>query len=279
MANGIARRGRPASARWLLAFVAAVVVALGLFAVNVGIAEVRSESTWGLSYGIAAAVLLVAVLALGVRRRTMRLSSRLGLGTARSWLYFHLYGGALFLLLVLMHSEFRLPSGWVTSWLWCLSLWTAVSGALGLTLQQWIPRVLASGLSTEVLYERIPELVDEVRERAAEVAAASGEAIQGLYEREVAPELVAPRWRPLFFFDITGGVHARLKEFRYLESFLSEEERERLETLGGLLKAKLEMDAHFTLQHALRVWLYLHVPTSVLLLVFVVIHVLSVLNY
>ena len=277
--NGIARRKKPESARWLVAFIVVAALCLVLFGVNSALFEVRSAGTWGISYGIAAAVLLVAVLALGARRRTMRLSSKLRLGRARSWLYFHIYGGTLFFLLVLMHSEFRFPSGWVTWWLWCLSLWTVLSGALGLALQQWIPKVLSSGLSTEVLYERIPELVDEVRERAAKLAASSSEVIQGLYERSVEPDLAAPARRAVFFFDITGGIHSRLKEFRYLESFLSEEEREKLETLGELLKAKVEMDAHFTLQHVLRVWLYLHVPTAVLLVVFVAIHILSVLKY
>ena len=88
-------------------------------------------------------------------------------------------------------------------------------------------------------------------------------------------------WKQIavFFFDITGGVHARLKEFRYLESFLSDDEREKLAELRGLLRSKFEFDAHYTLQYALRIWLYLHVPTSLLLLAFVIVHVFSVLYY
>ena len=261
------------------AFLVAVALCLAAYGANIATSEVRSSGAWGLSYGIAAAVLLLAVSGLGVRRRTMRLSSKLRLGTARSWLYFHLYGGALFLLLMLMHSEFRLPSGWVTWWLWWLSWWSVASGALGLALQQWIPKVLASGLSTEVLYERIPELVEELRARAEKLAAASSEAVSDLYERRVAAELAGPRRRAVFFFDITGGVHSRLKEFRYLDRFLAEGERQSLSALAELLRAKLEMDAHYTLQYALRVWLYAHVPTALLLLSFVVIFVVSVLMY
>ena len=60
---------------------------------------------------------------------------------------------------------------------------------------------------------------------------------------------------------------------------MSEREREKLLQLQSLFETKLEMDAHFTLQWTLRAWLYLHVPTSLLLLALVVVHVGTVLYY
>ena len=43
--------------------------------------------------------------------------------------------------------------------------------------------------------------------------------------------------------------------------------------------AKLEIDAHYTLQRALRGWLYFHAPPSLLLLALVAVHVATVLYY
>ena len=264
---------------WRLGFVAAAAVCALALAANVWLAELAPSSAWGTAYGIAAAVLALAAAVYGVRRRAARAASRWGAGKARAWLDFHIWGGLLFALLVLMHSAFRLPSGWVTWWLWLLSLWTVASGVVGRLLQRWIPRVLASGLSTEVLYERIPALVEDLRQRAEKVAGESDEAVRSLYFRGLAADLAAPRRRWIYFFDITGGVSRRLAEFTHLRPLLATEEAARLETLESLYRTKLEIDAHYTLQRALRWWLYAHLPASFLLLVFLLLHLYTVLFY
>ena len=264
---------------WLRAFVVALGVCALLFVLNVVFGEVHSGNAWGLSFGVAAALLMLGAALFGVRRRTMRFSSRLGLLSSRTWLLFHIYGGLLFLLLVLMHSGFGLPRGALTWWLWVLSIWTVLSGLFGLLLQQWIPRVLSSGLSVEVLYDRIPELVDDLRERAEKLVATCGDPIQALYGRTVAPVLAGPNRRTIYYVDITGGIRLPKSEFQYLRKLLAEDERDKLGELQTLFETKLEIDAHYTLQGTLRLWLYLHVPTSLLLVALLVIHVGTVIYY
>ena len=95
---------------WFYAFVSAAAVALAALTANLVWSELRPENVWGLVYGSVAAALLVAASALGVRRRTMKASSRLGAGRTRAWLDFHIYGSLLFLLLLLMHSGFSVPT-------------------------------------------------------------------------------------------------------------------------------------------------------------------------
>lgn len=264
---------------WLLGLGFMAAAALGVFWANSLMGEVRAGNAWGIGYGTAAAVLLVVVAALGVRRRTMRLSTRLGLGHARTWLDIHIFGGVLFLLLMLMHSGFRLPTGWVTWWLWSLSIWTVASGVLGVVIQKWIPRQLSSGLSVEVNYDRIPDLSREVLARAEELTRDSSEPILDLFERTVAPVLEGPRRRLIYLVDVTGGAQAQLREFRYLRQYLTPEEDKTLDRLEDLFKTKLEMDAHYTLQPILKWWLYIHVPTSMLLVGFFVLHLASVFLY
>ena len=257
----------------------AALVCGAVYVANLIVGGLRPGSLLGITYGAAALVMLVVVGAWGLRRRTMRFASRRRLGSARTWLYLHLYGGGLFVLLMLMHTAFRLPRGPVTAGLWLLSLWTALSGVFGLLLQRWLPKVLTSGLSMEVNADRIPELVEEVRTKAETLAARCSEPVREVYRRRVAPQLAAPRRRLRFFFDITGGSQNRLRELDYLRTFLPPEETARLDGLSRLLESKLEMDAHFTLQTALRWWLYLHVPTSIVLVLFLVAHLFTVFYY
>ncbi len=264
---------------WWWGFVAVAALCAALLGVNLALFELHPGSTLGMSYGIAATVFLVGAAVYGARRRAMAFASRRGLGRSRAWLYFHLYGGGVFLLLVLMHSGFHLPVGTLNWGLWLLSLWTAASGLGGLMLQRWIPRVLASGLSVEVNYDRIDELAGDIRARAEQLAETCDDSVRALYNKTVAPALSAPERGLIFFLDPTGGIQARLAPFRYLEDRLPAEEKEKLAALERLFRAKLEIDAHYTLQRALRGWLYLHAPPSMLLLALVAIHVATVLYY
>lgn len=273
------RGGRSEAAFWQWGFIVLVVVCLGLFGANLALWDVHPGSWLGMSYGIAATVFMVGAALFGARRRTMSFASRRGLGKSRSWLYFHVYGGLLFLLLVLMHSGFQLPVGALNWWIWILSVWTVASGLVGLGLQKWIPRVLASGLSVEINYDRIPELASEIRERAQSLAATCDDSVRALFTKKIEPALTAPRRALIYFFDPTGGIQARLKPFRYLEGRLPPEERAKLEELESLYRAKLEIDAHYTLQRALRGWLYFHAPLSLVLVALVALHIFTVLYY
>lgn len=282
MASSQAPRTRlfPGPARpSLWVFSASCLLSLAAYLANVIWGQVHPGNLWGLSYGVAASALLLGVSLLGLRRRIMSLASRWRLGSARAWLTFHLYGGTLFLLLVLMHSGFALPTGALTWGLWLLSLWTVLSGFVGLVLQRWIPKVLASGLAIEVLYDRIPELIDEVRSKAEALVAGCEEPVRALYARNIAPAMATPHHRLIYYLDITGGIQSRMRELDYLRSFLPADDRDKLGELRRLYRTKLEIDAHYTLQRALRLWLYAHVPVSIVLVVMVVLHVLAVLYY
>lgn len=265
--------------RWTVVLIVAIAVCIAVFVANGVLGDVRSGNAWGLSYGAAALVLLLVATAYGARRRTMSWSTRVGAGSASAWLSVHTLAGALFLLLVLMHSGFGLPEGWITWGLWLLSLWTVASGFLGLALQRWIPRRLTSGLALEVHFDRIAELIDETRERAETIAGSCGETVRGFYERRIARDFRQPTWRWRYFLDISGGGHRRRREFEFLAERLSAEERDKLEELELLAVAKSEMDAHFTLQRALRLWLYLHLPTTLLLIALVAVHLFTVFYY
>ncbi len=260
-------------------FVIASVGCMLAFAANALVSEIRPYNVWGLVYGTLAALFMLGAALLGARRRMTKTALQHRLGKAQAWLQFHLYGGMLCLLLVLMHTGFRVPHGVLTWWLWLLSIWVSVSGLIGVFLQKWIPKLLSSGLALEVLYERIPELVVELRERANGLAQNCTETLQEFYRKHVAHALATPQARLLYYVDITGGVQARLKHFEYVRGLLTAEEQDKLNQIEACFKAKLEIDAHFTLQRALRWWLFLHVPASLVLIILLGLHVFAVLYY
>jgi len=270
---------RRAGRSWLWGFLAAALALLTVFAAAALFADVALRASLRLAYGIAAAGSLAVVALYAARRRCMRLASKLRLGRTQTWLRVHLYGGSIFLLLMLMHTGFRLPSGQLNGWLWALSLWTVASGLIGLGLQRWVPRVLASGLGLEAIYERIPELVDAARAKAEQAAASAGEAVRHFYAAQLAPRMAAPERRWIFWLDITGGVQRFGKEFDYLRGFLPAEEKDHLDELARHYRHKLELDAHFTLQPALRWWLWLHAPPALLLIALAALHIFSVVYY
>ena len=225
--------------------------------------------------GVAAAVALFGTSFYAVRRR---LPGR-PLGRAAVWLEWHMYGGVLFLLLVLMHSGFGVPGGALNLALWLLSIWMIVTGLLGLWIQRWIPRAMTSGLADEVHFDRIPELVADLATRAEGFVASCSDPIQSFYQSSLAAKFASPQPSFIYYADVSGGRHSRRKQFEYLSNSLGAAEREKLGQLQTLFRAKLELDAHFSLQRALRWWLVAHVPFTVILLFLVVIHVVFVLRY
>jgi hypothetical protein len=232
-----------------------------------------------MGYGIGAAVLMTGAALYGVRRRMAGMSARKGLGKSHTWLQFHVYGSTLFLLLVFMHTGFKLPTGTLYWWLWMMSIWVTITGLIGVVLQKWIPSILSSGLSIEVMPERIPELIEEARMQAAELVTQCSQPIVDFFHKRIERSLRRPEARMTYFFDITGGIQRRTKQFQFLSELLLEDERQKLNELERILRSKLEIDAHFTLQRVLRHWLYIHLPPSIVLVILVLIHLFAVIYY
>ncbi len=264
------------SPRWLIGFAIVATLCLAVYSVGAMYGQTTAGSTLGMSYGVAAAIAGVAVVAYGGRRRAQRIRS-----LGRTWYYLeiHVYGGVLFLLLVFMHTAFRVPSGILTWVLWAASLWMTATGLFGLVLQKWIPTLLASGLSTEVHLDRIPELIVEMRLRAEALLESAAEPVRALYRREVAPVMAGPQPRWIYYVDATGGFRSRARPFERIRGLLPDADRAALDEILELYRTKLEMDAHFTLQRTLRLWLFLHVPAAVLMFGLLALHVFFVLYY
>ena len=261
---------------WLKGFGATVAACGIVYLVNAMWGRLSPGNAWGITYGSLALVLFVLLALYGIRRRTRRVK-----GLHRAWylLQFHVYGGVLFLLFMLMHSNFNVPDGTLTGWLWGLSIWIVVSGLLGNVIQKWIPAKLNNNLSTEVNFGRIPELVEETKKRAEKCVAGGGEEVQSFFAKHIAPLMAAPHARFRYVLDTAAAIHRYEHRFTLQRKYVSEADKKRLNELEKILSDKLTIDAHYTLQRILRGWLYLHIPVSVLLLALIVAHLIAVFYY
>ena len=100
---------------------------------------IEPSSTIGMAFGIAAAVSLVVVMLYSARRSMPAVRQ---LGPSRAYLQIHLWGGGLFFVLLVLHTDGRLPTAGLTVVLWISSMWVVATGAVGLVLQRTVPTLL-----------------------------------------------------------------------------------------------------------------------------------------
>jgi len=227
-----------------------------------------------LVFGIGAAISMAAVMAYSARRSRPQVRK---LGPARTYYRVHVWGGLLFLALLILHMSFHLPRSGFGFILWAASIWVVVTGTLGWFLQWLVPKVLTPASSFEVNYERIPEFVNELRGRAEEVVARAEPRIQSYYSQQMASELAAPRMSAASLFAgargrSTGGVDL-------LRRTLSPGDAAVLDSLCQIQNSKREVDAHYTLQRVLRGWLTIHLPVAIALVGLVVLHIFFVVYF
>ena len=91
--------------------------------------------------------------------------------------------------------------------------------------------------------------------------------------------LAAPIMSWTHLLDVRGDRARLLEPLGRLAPFLDEADRERLEDLKVIVEDKLDLDAHMSLQRALRLWPLTHVPGAMVLLGLLVVHVFAVVYF
>src|SRR5262245_28973616 len=165
----------------------------------------------GLFFGFVAASLFVFEMVYPLRRPRAR-----PFATSMQWLQAHLYLGALALVAVLIHVGFTLPHGLLGWGLLLLSIWTVVSGLVGVLLQKWIPSALAEGLSVTALFERIPELMEGLAREADALMEGSSDRLENFYQTQLREKLLAPAATLAYLFNVRAGREEALQPLKRL---------------------------------------------------------------
>lgn len=267
--------------RWLgalLLALSAVPFALALWRGE----EVRGGSTLGLGYGIAAAALVLVLLYFGVRKRSYR--SRWG--TLEGWLQAHLWLGVVAMAAALFHAGGRLGfDDRLAAWTFWLMAAVVLSGLFGVVVYTLMPRLFTdAGInrSAEEISAQLNQLAGSMSRLAAGKSQPFERICRGLLE-ESRPRALAG-WRVLFGRRRRrGSREAGQEDWRTILGLVEAAEREELRQLLVLSRQHKELLESLVTQQYYRnwldVWLWLHVPLSLALLVLVTAHAVIALYY
>ena len=284
--------------RWVLVCTVVAVAAVAVYLVWDWVTPggLTGGSTIGLWYGTVGSVLMIWAGLLSAHRR---LPSRPWLGKRSAWLKSHLWLGTLSGVFLFCHAHWRL-GGVLTTALSLVTIGVLATGWLGVWLQNWLPRQLASRAPAEAPYDQHPHLcrvmrrradliVDEVcgpvtdgaqaiqsTQLAAKLAEDGKAQLRGFYELVIRPffDLQPPRGSPM---RSTLQTETRFAKLRQLEGL--DEHGPRLDELIGLCEERRQLLEQERVHFWLHGWLALHIPLSAALLVLGAAHVVTALYY
>ncbi len=209
--------------------------------------------------------------------------SMIPLGPANIWLALHSIGGLLALTLYWLHTETLWPLGVYEQMLAALFYLTVASGIFGHVVQKICPPRLAQS-DIEVIFERIPAHVAEIRQKAEEIVlSCSEETREDTLGRHYLDTMSWFFRRPRFFISHMVGSQKGRQWVRQQDAtvrrYLNENEKVWLDKLTEQAQFKNRIDLHFALQSIMKSWLLIHLPLTATLMVLAVWHLLVVNVY
>jgi hypothetical protein len=262
-----------ATRRWLGIGIAMSLLLLASAVSAVAAVSLRSTSPFS---GWALFALLMALALFNARKKLPFLP----LGSASAWLQFHVYAGWLAVALFLLHTGLRVPTGLLEGTLALLFVAVVGSGIAGLLLSRALPARLTTRDRT-VLFERIPvervQLRREVEELALRSAGeTSSEVLERFHRERLSPFLARPRHLLLHLVGSERPLRRLRDEIAALHRYASPYGKEILDRIAELVEQKDGLDFQYSLQAALKGWLFVHVPLTWSLLLLAAVHALLV---
>jgi hypothetical protein len=230
--------------------------------------------TWlGYTLGVISAAIVLLLLWFGIRKRQYR-----GAGVLQGWLSAHVYLGVSLIVLATLHTGFQF--GWnVHTLSYLLMLFVIINGFYGLFAYLRFPGLITKNLGEDTLDGillriaeldelarlnalQLPDEVNEIVRRARQETRIGGNMIQQLIGRQVnCPTSEAVAKLREFGKNLKGGQPKHCRELYLLML--------RREALVASARRDVMLRAN------LGIWLYLHIPLSVALLVTLIAHVTS----
>lgn len=205
----------------------------------------------------------------------------LPLGSSSLWMQIHIYCGILTILIFLIHINISVPTGIFESMLALIYLLVFSSGVIGLFMTRTFPKRLTN-LGDEVFFEYIPVLRRQLRDQIETLALKPGSsteqtAIPEFYRNDLHQFVVS---RPAVFSHLFGGTSKRWRAVQQSVAdhrrYMNDDEQKLINEIEMLLRHKYLLDNQYVLQGALKVWLFIHIPTTYALLIFMFFHSLLV---
>ena len=235
-------------------------------------------SRWGLGYGIAASALILLLAFFGIRKRWYRTR----FGTLEQWMQSHIYLGVLVLLILVFHTGGRFNDK-IAVTTFILAAIVIVSGIVGAIFYVTIPRLLTE-VESNLTVDEISNQLNQLGKQMARIASDQSAPFQRIYlelMRESTPGWLAG-WRLLFTRMRRRESHMP-GDWTTLLSLVPKDEQEDLRSMLVISRQRKELLLRLIFQqrykNLLESWLYVHVPVTIALLVFAVVHVVAVFYY
>jgi len=236
-------------------------------------------SAFGLAYGVLGTLSILILLYFGVRKRSYRST----FGTLEAWLQSHLYLGLLAAVLILFHTGFRFQDK-VAIAAFVVLLVVVVSGVWGALVYTSVPRRLTEvegDLAPEAMSEQLNQLARTMARLAAVRSVPFQKVCQGLVAESV-PERLAG-WKLLFGAGRGKKTRDEASPWAAELARVPAAEQEDLRQLLVLARQRRELLQRLLAQQRYRnllsVWLYLHVPLSIVLVALVAAHLIAVFYF
>ena len=204
----------------------------------------------------------------------------LRIGSASLWLQLHLYVGIFSGALFFVHISWSWPAGIFHQLLaWCYVI-VFVTGVLGLWISRTFPRMLTVA-GYETPFERIPFARANLRQEAealvlAGVDGQTSPVLAEFYTKKLGMFFTKPCNWFAHLRQSRAPLAAHMSQFDEVQRYTRKGEREMLDKLRDLVTRKHMLDYQYSLQSALRLWLFAHIPLSYSLLIFSVLHIILV---
>lgn len=235
-------------------------------------------STWGLAYGIIGSGLILLLAYFGIRKRSYRST----FGTLEQWLQSHIYLGILALILLVFHAGGRFHDVVAVTTLVLVAI-VVLSGIAGAILYVTIPRVLTE-VESDLTVVEISDQVNQLARLMARIASGKSSPFQRIYSeliRESRPGWLAG-WRLLLGRRRFNPLQSP-GEWSALLGVVEKDEQDDLRQMLVISRQRKELLLRLLFQqrwkNVLEAWLYVHVPFTIALLVFAVVHVVAVFYY
>lgn len=235
--------------------------------------------TWiGYALGTVSALLIVWLALLGVRKRAITP----GHWNLKGWTSAHVYLGTSLLVLATLHTGFQFGLN-VHTLAYALMVAVIVSGFFGVYYYVVLPSRMSDNRgqrSQAELLEAIRALDRQLREAARPLNLE--------YVREVKRAIRKTKIRPPMFGSLKTvqrrcATTRALKRLQKIEQSAPADMRRPLEDVTAILQRKAALlqrtRQHIRFKALLRLWLHIHVPLSLALLVALTAHVISVFFY
>src|ERR1043165_2385799 len=262
---------------WRPIFVALLLIAGGAYYYYARGTFQRGGAPVGLVYGPIGFFLCYLLAYFGIRKRSYR--SRFG--TLEQWLQSHIYLGVLALIILVLHPGGRFNDKIAVATLILVAI-VVVSGIVGAVFYVTVPRLLTE-VESELTVDEISEQMNQLAKQMARIAWGRSEPFQRIY-RQLIDE-GTPGWLAGWRLLVARMRHRKgaSSDWAPLLGLVPQDEEAELRQMLVVSRQRKELLLRLLFQsrykNVLESWLYVHVPFTVALLVFAVVHVVAVFYY